>query len=164
MFWSSAGVTYGVRALSYLAGERQRGRRCLVQEIADATGLPVHYLRQVLHDLARAGLLRSRKGPGGGFQLTRPPEEISLIEVLTVLGVADQMDRCAVGFAECSDDFPCPLHDSWSPVRKRVKRYLETVSLAELADATQGKLTDDTRENGHRATPVAPRPIDTESS
>ena len=134
MFYSVASG-YAVRALTYLALRPEGEERCLVRDIAEATELPQHFLGKVLQDLARAGVLNSWKGPGGGFSLARPAAEISLYAIAEVLGETDQLNRCAVGFAECSDERPCTLHHEWTAVRSRLRDYLADITLAQLADA-----------------------------
>jgi DNA-binding IscR family transcriptional regulator len=58
--------------------------------------------------------------------------------VVAVDGV-EALDRCAVGLGRCSDRVPCPLHDSWKPVRERVRSYLKQTTVAAMAAALAAK-------------------------
>ena len=138
MFYTAASG-YAVRALTYLALRPKGEERCLVRDIAEATELPQHFLGKVLQDLARAGVLKSWKGPGGGFSLARPPEQITLFQIVEVFGEGAEFDRCAVGFAQCSDERPCTLHDAWKATRATVRQYLERTTLAQMAQAVEKK-------------------------
>ena len=129
---------YAIRAAAYLARQPQ-SRLVSVREVARAEGIPVPFLARILHQLARADLLLSRKGPGGGFQLARPARQISLRDVVAVIDGLNGLQQCAVGLARCSDEMPCPLHDMWKELRRRIAGYLEGISLAEMGRAVERK-------------------------
>ena len=89
----SAKATYGLLALMALAELQPSGGRLQVAEIAARQGIPERYLEQMMTGLRRAGLLRSSRGPRGGYQLARPAEEIDLATVLRALeGEGDAED------------------------------------------------------------------------
>ena len=81
----AAKTTYGLLALMELAGVQASGERLQVAEIAARQGIPERYLEQMMASLRRAGLLRSSRGPRGGYQLARPAAAINLAEVLECL-------------------------------------------------------------------------------
>jgi Rrf2 family protein len=136
MIYSKA-CEYAIRALTYLA--RHPDRSCLAKEIAQHEGIPHYFLSKILQNLARDGLLRSAKGPGGGFQLAKPPKEFTLYEIKAAVdGVAD-LEECAVGLERCDDEVPCPLHETFKPLRERIKRYLEETTLEAMAKAVEEK-------------------------
>lgn len=81
----AAKTTYGLLALMELAGVQASGERLQVAEIAARQGIPERYLEQMMASLRRAGLLRSSRGPRGGYQLARPAATITLAEVLDCL-------------------------------------------------------------------------------
>lgn len=129
---------YAIRATAYLARQPQ-SRLVRVSEISRAEGIPMPFLARILYQLARAGLLVSRKGPGGGFQLARSAREIKLREIVALVDGLGAMEQCAVGLARCSDQMPCPLHEMWKELRQRIVGYLERISLAEMAQAVERK-------------------------
>ncbi len=129
---------YALRALTYMGTHRPEGVT-RVQEIAQAEDLPAPFLAKVLQQLARSGLLTSVKGPKGGFGFSRPPDQIALMEVVSVVDGTEGFSRCAVGLAECSDEMPCPLHDAWKPLRERINQYLAGITVADLATAMKRK-------------------------
>ena len=81
----SAKTEYGLVALIELAGQFQSGGVMQVGEIASRQGIPDRYLEQMLTSLRRGGILRSIRGPKGGYQLMRPPAAILVSEVVQVL-------------------------------------------------------------------------------
>lgn len=146
---------YAIRAMAYLArsGPVARG-----EEIAHAENIPAPVLAKILQELARKGLLASRRGPGGGFRLARRPQLITLRDVVAAIDGLDQFLECAVGLERCSDDAPCPLHDTWKGLRERFLNYLETTTLAEMADAVARKKELMRRPVARRPAPRRRRP------
>ena len=138
---------YAVRALTYLA-QRPEGQLTLLAEITEAEDLPPAFAGKILQDLVRAGLLRSARGPAGGYALIAPAAEISMLQIVESIDGTDDLERCAVGLNPCSDETPCPLHDTWKPLRLQIKRYLEKTTLGDLAKGLERKRTLIERANG----------------
>lgn len=120
-----------IRATLYLAG-RPPGELSPVREIAKAAKLPTPYLSKVIQRLAQAGLVRTFRGPGGGIELGKSPEAITLWSLIGATDGAGDMKRCAFGIGECSPNNPCPLHERWVPLRNEFQKLLEATSLAQL--------------------------------
>lgn len=131
MLYSSA-CEYAIRALTHLA-RRPPGDRASLEEIAAGEDLPAPFLGKILKELVREGTLTSARGPGGGYALAYPPAEVTLMDVkATIDGTAD-LERCAVGLDPCSDETPCPLHETFKPIREAIRAYLEDTTLEDLA-------------------------------
>ncbi|MFW5904928.1 MAG: RrF2 family transcriptional regulator [bacterium] len=143
MIYSSA-CEYAIRAASYLAlrhdpEAEDRGGLIRLQDIAEAEELPPPFLSSILHRLVSAALLRSARGPTGGYGLARPPDEITLLDVKAAVDGLHDLEGCAVGLDRCSDEMPCPLHDTWKPIRERIRSYLTDTTLADMAQALERK-------------------------
>lgn len=130
----SRSCEYALRALTYLAG-LDEGQMATVKDISEEEQLPKQFLAKLLQTLARAGIVASVKGPGGGFALALPPKSVTLIDVVNCIDGNVDFNRCAVGLVECSDTSPCPLHDQWKVLRESIKWYLGRNNLAGLRDA-----------------------------
>jgi Rrf2 family transcriptional regulator, iron-sulfur cluster assembly transcription factor len=129
---------YAIRALAFLArSPREGGAPGMV--IAREEGLPAPVLGKVLQELVRKGLLESRRGPGGGFRLARKPQLITLRDVVAAIDGLDQFLECAVGLERCSDESPCPLHDTWKGLRTQMMNYLQVTTLDDMAAAVTRK-------------------------
>lgn len=124
-------AVYALRAMLHLA-ERPRGQAVRVHDIASALDVPRNYLSKILHVLARRGLLRSARGPSGGFSLVRSPEQTTLLEVA---GHFDDLDRvpCLLGRPECRDEDPCPAHGRWKEVAAALHEFFRNTTIADLA-------------------------------
>ncbi|GAB4315169.1 MAG: Rrf2 family transcriptional regulator [Candidatus Zixiibacteriota bacterium] len=129
----SSTCQHALRALIHLARRYDQGP-VLVREIAKSANIPRPFLSKILYDLKRIDLVRSVKGPGGGFVLSQSPDQTTLGQVVDAIDGLDTIrERCLLGLKECSDDSPCPLHEYWSTARADYLRTLETVT---LRDAT----------------------------
>ena len=137
MIYSNA-CEYGIRAMVYLVG-RGEDRRVLLKDISENESIPGPFLGKVFQTLVKAGLLTSSKGPGGGYQLARRPEDITLYDIYCAIDGGKDLDACAAGLDECNDEQPCPLHDSWQPIRESLTSYLTSTSLRDMSQAVAEK-------------------------
>ena len=131
MFFSRP-CQHAIRALVHLTTHQGKAL-CNVQEIATAEDLPTPALAAVLQNLGRAGLIRSHKGPKGGFMLARPASEMTLYEIMEAVDKTRHLFDCALGFEPCSDQTPCPVHDRLTQVRQELVAYLQAVTVADMA-------------------------------
>lgn len=130
MFSKTTG--YGIRALAYLARQPEPGL-CGLQEIASHENIPPVYLRKVLGELRRHRLLRSVKGIHGGYELARPPQNITLWEVFRVLEPDPYLDGCILGRGQCNGLASCALHEDWQRLRKEIVDLLQKKTISEIA-------------------------------
>jgi Rrf2 family protein len=134
----SSSTEYAIRGLSELAG-RAVGGCVMLDELVAGTDLPRDFLAKIFQKLVHAEILRSAKGRGGGFMLARPAHEITLMQIVEAIDGAQVFDRCVVGLERCNDQMPCPQHDLYKPIRQRLKDYLNTTTLADLASSLRAK-------------------------
>lgn len=144
---------YAIRALAHLATHRGGPLYCQAQEIAQAEAIPGPFLAGLLQELARGGLVKSYKGPRGGFCLARPAEGITLYQIMEAVGSLTGLPQCAIGLEECSGDMLCPLHDEWQQVRQRLVGYLQEVTVADMAAALARKKARAARGKAGRSKP-----------
>jgi Rrf2 family iron-sulfur cluster assembly transcriptional regulator len=158
MLYSSA-CGYAIRALTFLAAQPV-GVLCQLRDIALAEDIPAAFLGKILQDLVHARLLRSSKGPHGGYALARPAKAITLLDIKAAIEGTSDLEGCASGFGRCSDDMPCPQHDRFKPLRLAMIRYLAETSIADMARALAEKRASlaGTRARGGRARRPSPAP------
>lgn len=123
-------VGYASVAMGYLAS--CPGGVALVRTIAEQRGIPAPYLAKIVHQLARAGLVRTQRGVGGGVRLARPPEDITLYDVCLALNDPAIETRCMLGIEECSDARACPAHRFNVERRERLVGFLQAVSMDQV--------------------------------
>ena len=130
---------HALRALIYLAYKNAPGP-VLVREIAEAADVPHPSLAKILHSLRGRGLVRSSKGPGGGYQLARPGNQMRVVEVIEAVDGPVELDSvCVLGLDRCSDEAPCALHDVWKLFRHTYSATLSRMTLQEAAEILRTK-------------------------
>src|SRR2546428_10865181 len=112
---------YGLKAMVVLAREHGKGP-VLIAELSRQDRIPKKFLESILLDLKRRGLVQSRKGPGGGYQLGRPPDRISVGEVIRVLDGPLALVSCVSQTAymrceECVTERDCAVRRVFQSVR-----------------------------------------------
>ena len=130
------GVDYSLKALLMLADRYPSAQPMRVEEIAAVQGVPENYLRRLLIELKRGGLVLSQKGPSGGYMLARPPARITMADVVEIIEgdytPVECLEDGATSF--CSRDSGCPMRDIWREVRDSVVSILRNATLQSLAE------------------------------
>lgn len=134
----SQSAEYALRAALYIA-ERDSTAPVRVVEMAEALSIPRNYLSKVLHLLARAGVLRSTRGPKGGFQLVGVPAEITLDQIIAPVDPGDERLECLLGQPRCSDDRPCAAHARWKAINQKVRGFFSETTLDDLIRPDPGE-------------------------
>ena len=113
MAFYSSGVEYGIHSLICMVDGKGEGREMNVREIAELQGVPYDYLGKIFTKLSRAGLVISSEGKGGGFTLSRPPDQISVLDIVeaidgekSIFDCKEIRQRLAV-FEETPPDWAC---------------------------------------------------------
>lgn len=132
---SSNGCEYAMQAAVFLAATDE-GRFVPVHRIGEALGVSPTFLAKVLHTLTERGLLRARRGPGGGVALGRPAQEITLKDIVLAIDGPALFEECVMGLPGCGDRAPCPLHEEWGPTRSGLTDAFESATVASLAEGS----------------------------
>ena len=133
---------YGLRAMVALASQPV-GTVAPITDIAQREQIPVKFLEQILLTLRNAGLLRSRMGVSGGYALAKPPEEITLGQIIRILDGPLAPIRCvsqtAYESCACPDEQTCGLRLVMFDVRNAISEILDRTSLADVAHRVEIK-------------------------
>ena len=133
-------VEYALRAMTPLV-ECESGPQSsqTVEQIAFRTKVPTHYLSKVLQNLARADLIVSQRGSGGGFRLARASSEISIFQVVQAVDSIARIETCPLGLAAHGTNL-CPLHKKMDDALALIESSFQGTSLADIAgDASPQK-------------------------
>lgn len=128
----SARAEYAVRALLALAADAEHSASA--QALADTQSLPRKFLEAILSDLRRAGVVRSQRGADGGYRLTRPPQDVTIGDVIRAVdgplaGVRGGRPELAVYDGDAEH-----LQTVWVALRAAVRNVLDEVSLTQVVD------------------------------
>jgi Rrf2 family transcriptional regulator, iron-sulfur cluster assembly transcription factor len=123
---------YALQAVLYLA-KTPPGNMTSIKEMSGKLDIPYHYLGKILQSLTYKGLLRSIKGRTGGFALTMPVEQITLLQVIDAVDGPAIKHTCVMGFGDCSEENPCALHNEWVRLRTGLFDVLNDKNVIQLA-------------------------------
>ncbi len=124
-------AVHAVKAVVALAELSEEGFQG-AGSIADRIGAPQNYLGKLLQTLARAGVVQSQKGLGGGFRLAKPAEQIRLFDIVDPIDNLSRWTGCLLGGAMCSQDAPCAMHEGWAIAREAYLGMLKTSTVANV--------------------------------
>lgn len=124
---------YAVMAMVELA-KRSEEKPTSLADIAQAQEIPLPYLEQIFNKLKHAGLVKSVRGPGGGYHLGRTKEEIVISAVVQAMDEPMKMTRCeSHGKTGCmADRTRCLTHDLWDGLGEQIFSYLSSITLADV--------------------------------
>ncbi len=123
---------YAVTSMLDLALHEGRGPTPLAG-ISERQDISLSYLEQLFSQLRRSGLVRSVRGPGGGYHLNRAPDEISVAEVIEAVNESTDATRCK-GKGNCHNGATCLTHHLWKSLSDQIHDFLKGISLADLVE------------------------------
>jgi Rrf2 family iron-sulfur cluster assembly transcriptional regulator len=144
---------FAVTAMIDLGMRHQRGPVTLAG-ISERQRISLSYLEQLFGRLRRQGIVDSVRGPGGGYCLARPLEEISVAQIIRAVDESIDATQCG-GLGNCQDGEPCMTHELWSGLNDHIYAYLEAVNLAQLVAGQMACPEKDKKSHGHRVVGTA---------
>ncbi|MGQ9818767.1 MAG: RrF2 family transcriptional regulator [Candidatus Kapaibacteriales bacterium] len=130
----------GIKAILFLSiqsNERLFNAKTISKELR----APKEFVAKVLQKLTYSDIVTSKKGKKGGFALKKSPKEIKLIDIIKVMDGIESFKRCVLGFENCSDNYPCPVHDEWATLRDKIVDMFSKSSIADFSDITYLKIS-----------------------
>ena len=130
----SKGCEYGIRALTIIAKEGEKGQKVGIKDVCKQADIPESFTAKILQNLVRKGILNSQKGPSGGFYVTNNLSDITLYEIVVAIDGPDIFYRCGLGLSDCNTEQPCPLHTQFEVVRNELNAMCQISTLETLVD------------------------------
>ena len=131
-------VDYALRATIHLANDEHRDRACSVAEIAERERIPRQFLEKIIRDLIRSRLVRSRRGPHGGYVLARPAEEVTFKDVIEAVEGPISLNVCVGEHAECFLLGACGMNRVWVEGQRRVMDLFQSTTIASVRHPRTG--------------------------
>ncbi len=127
---------YAVMAMADLAGNEGGTRPVSLAEIAKRQEISLSYLEQLFAKLRKGGLVRSVRGPGGGYRLSRPASELRIADIILAVDEPIAATRCKTGSPlGCTGTTTrCVTHDLWEELGRQIQVFLSSVSLADVIE------------------------------
>ena len=130
----SKACEYGIKAAIFIAANSHHDIRVSLSSISIGIDSPKAYTAKVLQQLAKSHIIDSVKGPTGGFAIEKNRvQTLMLCEIVSAIDGDAIFTECGLGFQNCSEDQPCPLHHKFKFIRHDLKEMLETTSLHDLS-------------------------------
>ena len=123
---------YALRAVACLGASD--GQPASADFLAQRTKVPRRYLHRVLQDLAAAGLVHSRSGPGGGYLLKSPADNLTILDIVNAVSPIERIQRCPLGLK--SHQQLCPLHAELDRAYAATEQAFAGVTIRELLEST----------------------------
>lgn len=115
----------------FIAQKSKSNTKVGVKHIAKAIDSPEPFIAKILQELSRKGLLLSAKGPNGGFFLDNAGLKQSLADIVSAVDGDRLFTGCGLGLKSCSEKKPCPIHDEFVVVRKKIKTVMQSAILGD---------------------------------
>lgn len=122
---------YGVRAMFEIANRYHEGP-VTIKEISEKQSVSVAYLEQILNTLRKAGIIKSVKGPGGGYVLNQAPEHVSIGAILRELDGPVAITSCLDPREGCMRIEGCVTHLLWKSLGEKIEAFLDNMTLKDL--------------------------------
>jgi Rrf2 family protein len=120
---------------------KQESRKYIqAEEIAKALGTPRHFMGKILKGLAKEGILKSNKGPAGGFAMDEKTLEVPLIRLVQISRGLPDFSKCALHLDKCNKNNPCALHHQVTSIRTEMVNMLSGIRMADLLSGGQEQL------------------------
>ena len=130
---------YALRGILYIAVMQDEHRKVQIEEIATKLAVPKHFLGKIMQQIVKAGLLKSTKGPYGGFSLAAETMKTPVIRLVEITDGMEQFSMCVLNFKFCNGLNPCPLHHEMEEVKKN---YLNVFSKNTFEDLLNDSKSD----------------------
>ena len=127
---------YGLRAVLKLTLEDQ-GKPISIRELSGAEGISPEFLEQIFFRLRKAGIIKSTRGPGGGFQMDRDPATVSVKDIFDAVGEEISLTPCTSDNdrrAPCSRGNECLSHQMWTDTSEHFNSYFQNITIKDILD------------------------------
>lgn len=121
---------YGLYAMQYLAQHAHDGPQSL--NLIASTGIPKQYLEQLLGSLRRNGFIRAVRGVNGGYQIAKPPAEITLLDIIDAMEGPLELCDCISNEAQCAKSGSCKVRNVWDQLTTTINRELANITLQDM--------------------------------
>lgn len=131
----SKACEYGIKAAVFIAVKSHQESRVSLNEVADEINSPIAFTAKVLQQLTKNDIVDSVKGPNGGFEINKNKiAKINLSKIVSAIDGDSIYKGCGLGFRNCNERKPCPVHHKFKLIRDDLKTMLETTSLLDLSN------------------------------
>ena len=134
MFFSKT-CEYAIRAVIFVAQKSEGGKKVGIKEIAAGIDSPEHFIAKILQDLSKRELIQSSKGPNGGFHIDEASRKHTLADIVSAIDGDKIFKGCGLGLKICSETKPCPLHNEFKEIRRKMHVTLQSATIGNFNES-----------------------------
>ena len=134
MFFSKT-CEYAIRAVIFVAQKSEGGKKVGIKEIAAGIDSPEHFIAKILQDLSKRELIQSSKGPNGGFHIDEASRKHTLADIVSAIDGDKIFKGCGLGLKICSETKPCPLHNEFKEIRRKMHVTLQSATVGNFNES-----------------------------
>jgi len=129
----SKACEYGIRSVIFIASQSLQDKRPNIVKISKAIDSPEPFTAKICQQLARAGIIKSKKGPNGGFYILKD-SPLTLMDIVIAIDGEKVFSGCVLGLPECSGKHPCSVHNQYGEIRNKLKNMCKSTTILSLAE------------------------------
>ena len=130
-----------VKAVIYLASKFESGEKCGIMDIAAYLEASEHTVGKMLQTLVKQDVIKSLKGPSGGFYITKGQIQQPLINIVKAIDGNGVFKECGLGLSKCSAKHPCPIHDDFKVGRDIIEKLFRDKKIIDVYEPVNNGLT-----------------------
>jgi Rrf2 family protein len=130
-----------VKAVIYLASKFESDEKLGIKEIAEYINASEHTVGKLLQTLVKQNVIKSLKGPAGGFYISKEQRKQPLMNVVEAIDGKQLFKECGLGLSKCSSTHPCPIHNQYKEIRDLIEKMFKNNRVVDLSDPINSGLT-----------------------
>ena len=124
-----------IKAVILLASNQDESIKMSVKDISEAIDASSHTVGKILQTLVRHSVVKSTKGPAGGFYITPDQKNQPLLNIVESIDGKHIFNECGLGLSQCSEDHPCPIHDQYKGARDTLENLFKESKITDLCQS-----------------------------
>lgn len=129
-----------IKAVIYLCSKSESGENSSIKEVAEFIDANEHTMGKILQTLVKHNVINSRKGPAGGFYISKRQQKQPIMEIIEAIDGREIFDSCGLGLSKCSSIHPCPIHNDYKIARELMEKLFREKTVLNLCEPVNSGL------------------------
>jgi|SRR5690348_986270 Rrf2 family protein len=129
-----------IKAVVYLCSKYGSGENASIKEVADVINASEHTVGKLLQTLVKQDIIKSLKGPTGGFYISKAQRNQPIINIVEAIDGKEIFKECGLGLSQCSAKHPCPIHNGYKEVRESLEKLFREKNVLSLCEPVNNGL------------------------
>ena len=129
-----------IKAVIFLATKFERGEKAGLKEITEHIEASEHTVGKMLQTLVKQDVIKSLKGPAGGFYITQVQQQQPILRIVEAIDGKEIFQTCGLGLSKCSATHPCPIHEEYKEARDILEKIFKTRRVSDLCEPVNSGL------------------------